>query len=425
MNNRKIHLFSLVVFFVLIAISSPSRVTAAESGPLLQQGDLIYQGAFRVPQGTIGSSSLNYGGTGLAYNPTRNSLFLVGHDWDQATAEISIPSQIVNTTNLNNLVTATVLQPLTDALEGKIGLINAYHPKVGAQLVYNNRLYVAAWSYYDGAGEQTKSQFVRPLNLSTTGQVQGPFKVGNQYPGWVDRYAGTVPQEWQSAFGGPALTGGAGGSIVSLQSWGPSVSVFNPNDVGSSDPVPATVLVGYPSAHPLHDFSSANPYFNAATVVTGVVFPQGTRTVLFFGKHGLGAYCYGPGTSDPNQAGQPADGGVDVWCYDPANGSKGSHNYPYVYYSWAYDANDLLAVKNGQKQSWEILPYGTWTLTLPFATNTDIGGAAYDPATQKIYVSQACADGECYPVIHVFSVNAASPPPDTQPPSSPRNLRLR
>jgi len=88
--------------------------------------------------------------------------------------------------------------------------------------------------------------------------------------------------------GATTVTGGAGGSIVSLQSWGPSVSVFNPNDVGSRDPVPATVLVGYPSAHPLHDFSSANPYFNAATVVNGVVFPQGTRTVLFFGKHGLG-----------------------------------------------------------------------------------------------------------------------------------------
>lgn len=60
---------------------------------LLQQSDLIYKGAFRVPQGTVGSSTLNYGGTGLTYNPARNSLFLVGDDWDQATGEMSIPSQ--------------------------------------------------------------------------------------------------------------------------------------------------------------------------------------------------------------------------------------------------------------------------------------------------------------------------------------------
>jgi len=111
------------LFASLLLLMIPIGI-AMGAAPLLQQSDLIYQGAFRVPRGTIGSSTLNYGGTGLAYNPARNSLFLVGHDWDQATAEISIPSQITNSSNLNNLATATALKPLTDALEGKIGLIN-------------------------------------------------------------------------------------------------------------------------------------------------------------------------------------------------------------------------------------------------------------------------------------------------------------
>jgi hypothetical protein len=412
-------------FFVPLLLLTILLGIASGDAPLLQLSDLKYQGAFRLPGGNNlgGPTDVNgfgYGGTSLAYNPARNSLYLVGHDWYQLTAEVSIP-QVVNSNNVSALNTAALLQPLTDALEGKSGLINAYHPKIGAQLAYNNQLYVAAWSYYDGSGSQTQSQFVRPLALSATGQVKGPYTVGDHYPGWVDRYATLIPQEWQSVFGGPALTGGCGGSIVSLQSWGPSVSVFNPSDVGVKSPVPATLVVGYPSSNPLHDFSSANPYFNAATSIGGVVFPAGARSVLFFGTHGLGAYCYGPGTSDPNQAGQPADGGVDVWCYDPASGSKGSHNYPYVAYIWAYDANDLLAVKNGQKQPWEIKPYGTWTLDFPDG-GTAINGAAYDPATQRIYISEPFGDGDLS-LIRVYTVQISGGSPTI--PAPPTNFRIR
>jgi hypothetical protein len=66
---------------------------------------------------------------------------------------------------------------------------------------------------------------------------------------------------------------------------------------------------------------------------------------------------------------------------------------------WAYDANALLAVKQGQKQPWEVKPYATWPLTLPFGSPT-IGGAAYDAITGTIYVSQQMALTD--PVIHVF-----------------------
>jgi len=403
-----------VFFFAsLLGVIIPIGGAFGES-PLLQQGDLQYQGAFRVPQGTFGSSTLSYGGTAMAYNPARNSLYIVGHDWDQNVAEISIP-QIVNSSSLNNLHTATVLQNFTDATEGKLGSINPGDPnakKIGGLMVYGGQLYISGWSYYDGSGTQSTSHFVRPLDLSNRGQVRGPYKVGNQYPGFVSAYMMAIPQEWQAALGGPALTGGCCHSIISLQSLGPAASVFNPNDVGSKNPVPATPAVGYPIDHPTlgtwDGNGSPNPVYNMSTKVNGIAFPAGTRTVLFFGKTGLGAPCYGTGAE----------------CNDPADSSKGCHAYPYSAYAWAYDVNDLIAVKSGQKNQWDIEPYRTWTVSLPFG-GTDISSAAYDPSAQRIYVAEYCSDGNCYPVVHMFSIHVAAPPLDSQPPTSPSNLRMR
>ena len=87
--------------------------------PLVYQGDLQYLGAFRVPDGQFGTSVFDYGGTGLAFNAARNSLFIVGHDWTQAVAEIAIPQSIVNSNRLTDLATAPVLQPFVDVL-GKV-----------------------------------------------------------------------------------------------------------------------------------------------------------------------------------------------------------------------------------------------------------------------------------------------------------------
>ena len=430
-NRLFFHFFPLAVFCVLVVIGSSSRASAAGSSPLIQQGDLNYLGVFRVPQGTFGDhSTFSYGGTALAYNPVRNSLYAVGHAWYQESAEISIP-QIINSNNINNLATATLLQPFTDATEGKLNSINPSDPNskdVGGHLVYGGQLYVTGWSYYDCGGTQTKSHFIRPLDLSVKGQVAGPYPVGNQYPGFVSSYMTPIPAEWQSALGGPALTGGCCHSIISLQSLGPAASVFNPSDVGVKNP--ATPVVGYPIDHPTLGTwggnGTANPIYNMSTGINGIVFPEGTRTLLFFSKTGLGKPCYGAGTSDSSLDGQPVPGesGV-IYCYDPNDGSKGCHAYPYSAYVWAYDVDDLIAVKNGQKNQWEIRPYTTWTMTFPVGGGYSISGAAYDPVTHRIYLAQYCSDGNCYPLIHVFSINSAPPTPDTQPPSSPKNLRVR
>jgi len=387
----------------MIVLNAP-LFAAPTALPLLQKANLVYQGAFRVPQGTSDATTFAYGGTALAYNPGNNSLFMTGHDHSQFSAEIGIPA-VVNSTNLKDLATATLLQPLRDATEGRLSRINPTDPnpkKIGGHLVHNGKLIVTGFSYYDGSGTQSASHFSRPLSLSTTGQVIGPYSVGPD-PHFVDGYMTPVPPEWQASFDGPALTGMCCLSIANVQSCGPSISVFDPSLTSRS----ATRLLGYPLSNPLRPVSSTNAVYNLSSSISGVVFPNGTRSVLFFGRHGVGPYCYGEGAD----------------CRDPADGYKGVHGYPYVYQVWAYDANDLLAVKSGTKREYQPQPYAIWTFKLPFESSRSthfLGGAAYDPRTQRIYLSQRGGDA-AGPVIHVFEVTGTSsttvvpPPVDSRP----------
>jgi hypothetical protein len=91
-----------------------------------------------------------------------------------------------------------------------------------------------------------------------------------------------------------------------------------------------------------------------------------------------------------------------TWCYDPDESNKGTHAYPYVAQVWAYDAAALLTVRRGRRRPWQVKPYATWRLRLPYGSPR-VGGAAYDPAARRLYVSQQYGDGS-EPVIHVFAV---------------------
>ena len=352
-----------------------------------------------------------YGGTAIGFNPSNRSLFIVGHDWDQFVAEIEIPG--VRAGALAGLSTARLLQPLTDATEGTLQAINPSDPnskKIGGLLPRGDQLVMSAYSYYDGAGTQQLSHFVRPISLAVKGHVQGPFRVGSTGAGFVSGYLGEVPPAWRDIFGGPMLTGNCCLGVISRSSYGPAVFAFSP-DRGDRKDAKAAELLSYSAAHQtLGAWDGTNAYFNGTSSIRGVVFPEGTRSVLFFGRQGTGTFCYGPGTSDRRQAGEPADGGVDRYCFDPADGSKGVHGYPYEYRVWAYDAGDLAAVNGGRKRPWDVKPYAVWPLALPYATETSIGGAAYDVSTRRLYLSQTSGDGTL-PVIHVFTLPAGDGAP--------------
>jgi len=352
-------------------------VPPVPDGGLIQPGNLVHLGSFKVPQNVgPGERGLECGGTGLAFNPANNSLFIVGHPADQRTAEISVP---------RFGGTATVLQGLADPVEGK--RVSDDSDAIGGQLVYNGRLYVTKFGYYDATHSQVASHMARPLELSEQGVVQGPFRIGKLGAGFYAGFMALVPAEWRARLGGPVLTGNCCLSIIGRTSYGPAAAAFDLDRLGVAQD--AVSLVHYTADHQtLGEYGAPgkHPVFNGATRIRGLVFPERTSSVLFFGATGIGNYCYGfaPDCGAP---------GFD----------KGEHAYPYRGYVWAYDANELAAVKAGKKRPWNVRPYATWELALPNVGSDEIGGVAYDPATGRIFVSQRLADGE-RPVIHVYVV---------------------
>jgi hypothetical protein len=385
---------------------APAPAGPLPAGGLVQAGNLAYQGAFRVPAITVAGNpyaEFDYGGTAPAFNPAHNSLFLVSHMYTQMTAELGIPASL-GTGPVSSLPTATALHTFVDALGGKLHSV-APDPSttvyIGGQYVYApGQMVVSAYTYY--AGSPTASHFSRSTDLNSAAAA-GPFNISAGIGPWavsfVSGYMGGIPAAWQAALGGPALTGDCCLGVVSRTSYGPAAFAFDPANLtptaaqplvyydGGGDPTHATLGNWVNSGPP-------NPLYNSSSVVTGVVFPEGSSSVLFFGTQGLGPACYGPGGSGAGE------------CVDPEGSAKGVHGYPYVYYVWAYDAHDLAAVHAGAKKPWEVKPYAVWSLNLPYAPNGQghhMGGAAYDPATGRIFISQQFADGDG-PVIHVFTI---------------------
>jgi hypothetical protein len=378
-----------------------------------------------VPDSASGGSSFHYAGFGVAYNPSNNSLFLSGHINEYKTAEIGIPAPSASPDRAA-LPVAPLLQSFVDPSEGKSGAANCGADLgspllLGGYLVFNGKLFFDGYRYYDGSGCQTHSHFSRPLNLSTQGQVVGAAPLNSGFKaGPVSGPMGMIPPEWQSLLGGPAIATQCCIPIIGRTSFGPDFYVWDPNALNVSG-TPATPLMFYDSTHPLSAFDRQSTWFNGSSHMHGVVFPVATRSVLYFGRQGTGSYCYGYGvTSNPPSPAVAADGVQN--CYDPTDDAKGNHAYPYISQVWAYDANDLLAVKQGAKQMWEPKPYATWSLqsvAQPFFSGAgDLNGAAYDPATGRIFITQGYGDGDL-PVVYVFALGPLAPAP-----SAPTSVRL-
>jgi len=374
-----------------ISSAPVSVVVKGRDLPLVQKASLRRLGAFRVPSGTFGGSSFGYNGP-IAYNPARGSLFMVGHDWQQFVAEIAIP-EVRSTTTVGALAVANVLQPFADPTRGRSTLVNPRDPnaiKVGGMLPWKDKLIVSSYAYYDGSSTQVLSHFVAGQDLATPTDVQGPFQLTAPKAGFVAGYMAPIPAVWQAVLGATAVTGQCCIPVVSRTSFGPSLFAFNPADVGVASPVPTAPLVYYPEGNQtLGNWGTTSGTYNGSSKITAVAFPDGSRSVLFFGRHGLGTFCYGNGTE----------------CKDPMFTDTGVHAYPYVYQVWAYDANELVEVRKGARQPWSVRPYATWQLELPTPSwSTSITGATYDAATGRLFISQGFVDGGL-PLIHVFAVD--------------------
>ncbi len=395
--------------------------------PRVQPGDLTYIGSFGVPDtdGT-GASEDNqfawssHGVIGIA-GPDR--LFYGCH------AQRSARLGIVSVPALGDV--ATVIEPCRQ-MPNLAAVGSDQSPRVsGGAMVHNGRVVVSSYIYYDGEGKQANTHWYG----SALSSMSGPVNVqadnvtltndnGVSYrpkAGMMAGWMAPVPPEWRTRVGAPAFTGQGAIAITSRSSFGPALSVFDPDDMGTLTPTPAAMLLGYPDEHKgLGEWgagpwgtSPISPYYSGADTVGTVVWPSGTRSVVSIGRHGTGLpemkgmNCYGPGTANKALIGT-SDLQGNRYCYDPSNFNKGPHSYPYTCQAMGFDAGDLVAVKQGSKQPWDLRPYAVWTFCVGTPLErpgVQIVGGAYDPSTQRLYVSAGSTD------VYVFDVKTGASPP--------------
>jgi hypothetical protein len=414
----KLATVTLTLFIAAGVHRSDGALSAQSVNPLtlprLAVSNITYTGGFRLPA-TAQGDDFSYGGSHMAYNPARNSLFV--NSVRHKVAEVTIPAA-VNTTDIDRMSFASYLQPFSDPSEGRLHEMGDGTILAGL-LVHGNRLYATGSIYYDGDNEQVVSHFSRSTNLSEP-SMRGMSQVWETgRAGYVGGYMASVPAQWHALLGGPAITGQCCIPVVRRTSYGPAAFGFDPAGIGPNTALPATPLLYYTDDHAtLGPWLGSNEVYGASALMGGMAVIAGTRTALFVGRIGLGEYCYGKGVTDPAQHGLV---GVDgPQCYDPGATTKGQHGWPYRYQIWAYDLADFAAVKAGAKQPWDVVPYAIWPLELPTPEVTvQIGGVAYDAQRQLLYISQMYADvdgrdgRDLRPIIHTLKITT---PSSTAPP---------
>jgi hypothetical protein len=167
------------------------------------------------------------------------------------------------------------------------------------------------------------------------------------------------------------------------------------------------------------DNPNADDVYNFATIIVGCAIVG--DNIVFVGSHGYGAPCYGDGTSDPDAA-----DGVHV-CYDPASSSKSNHAYPYRLQLWHYPLSELARVAAGEIEPWSMVP-DWFELTVPFKQLThQCNGCAFDPETNRLYVSMFAADGYGYepgPIIYAWEfTGGGAEPPDPPDPDQDEQIK--
>jgi hypothetical protein len=427
---------------VLAAVGTLVLATSGASSPqLLYETDLHYTGAFRLPSGHFGETAdtFDYSGGFVAGNvytdPAHGkSLFITGYlsglqvSNRVSVAHIAIPGTVLDpqVVGPSGLSTATTIQGFADPSHGigsQILTANGY----GSLVVYSGKLIGTEAIAYDATCGQTKSAWVSPIAFSQSDKASGPYAFSESNTPRIKGggFMALVPAEWRAALGGAVVSGNGPSSIISCGTPGPSLWVIDADTLAAQPPASTTItahpLVYYedgahsslglwnsnapgqmvggkrvPSVTVVDPHGRGNytfAYEDNAMRIQGVLFPDETRSVLFFGRKGMGKYCYGVGSACGDLDGPTA---------------SGDHAYPYTEFVWAYDVDDLIAVRQGHKKPWEVLPYSGWAFKV--FGDGDGGasvGVAWDPTTRLAYLLVTYTNGPA-PLVHVFSVGKGS-----------------
>jgi hypothetical protein len=445
-------------------VVSPSPVPAANAAELVQPEDLVYLGAFRLPDGGERPLTFEYGGNAMTFRPDGDpsgpddgfpgSLFISGHDRlpygelsdGSQVAEINIPVS-VQAGAPEQLNTAEFLQGFQNVAAGfftgldeipRLGMAYLDTPATGplVHLSWGEHLQPDppaashAWFSPDLEHPNTKGEwFLDDLPLES-----------------VNGYLFTIPTAWADTYASGRLLAAGRFRDGGWSGMGPSLIAYRPwidengTPAASGTHLETTVLLLYESSqntpnieHSMNGYQHPDEWEGGAWLTTG----SGKTAVLFAGTKSVGdKYWYGwvnpAGAQDPcieveilgqSQLCYQADGSAcpaqDLTGCSGHNDYRGWWTTRFEAQIIFYNPADLAQVAQGEMESWEPQPYAVLNIEEhlfhnPMGVEADmlgtgdqrryrIGDVAYDQANGLLYILELFADG-AKPVVHVWSI---------------------
>ena len=384
---------------------------------LIRPEDLIYLGAFRLPDGPD-EYNWEYSGAAMTYYPDGDasgpidgfpgSLFGTGHDWHQYISEINIPIPIISQDkDLDGLNTAATLQEFQDIRGGlypeleipRVGL--AYLPPQGEQTT--GKLYFC-WAQHLAEGDTGPSHGWCDLDLSNPNTV-GLWRIGDFWNYVTTDYIFEIPRVWADRYSpgmylatGRYRDGGQGAQGPSIIAYGPWNHGIPPSPGARLDAVPL-LLYGnvYTDDSPsLNNYHHSDEWSGAAWLTY-----ENKTAVVFIGTKGIGDCWYGcrDGTIWPDEP-----------PYPPECPERGWWSTGFVGQILFFNPEDFAEVAKGNMESWDPQPYAILEIDKQLFNVTSsrqlshVGAAAYDRDNGLLYVFEPLADGD-KSVIHVWQVS--------------------
>jgi hypothetical protein len=433
---------------------------------LIHPEDLVYVGAFRLPDDADGPRTFEYGGNAMTFNPDGDptntdpypgSLFVMGHDRmaygdmpdGNQVAEVSIPVPAI-ASNPADLPQAVFIQGFHDVTAGyfteleeipKVGMQYLNHPATGPKIHL-------VWGQHLQPPDVPSHAWFNPT--LATPDLQGVWFVGDLDLYSTTRYLFEIPASWADTYvqgrylaTGRMRDGGQGGMgpvLVAYRPWLPD---------GSAPPsgthLEETTLLLYENAYNTADlvrclegYQYPDEWEGGAWITT----PSGKSAVLFAGTKGTGTKMW-YGYINPRGPEYPCVD-ANVTDFDTCRMADGS-SCPAEDYAgccdeeretcvtgrgwWTtrfdaqfilYNPADLAQVASGTMESWEPQPYASldidehlyldppeWDLiTVGWGDQrrNRIGPTAYDRDSNLLYVVEQYGE-EAKPVVHVWSIS--------------------
>jgi hypothetical protein len=409
------------------SVSAQQETTGTETsdgGHRLQPKDLVYRGAFRLPDDAPEEIGWGWSGQALAYCPTGDpdgpadgypgSLFGTGHNWNQQVSELSIPAPVISESKtLDELPTARTLQPFAtirenlfeDMEQPRAGL--AWLPTMGEQS--SPKLYFCFAPHLDETGTAASHGWCE-IDLAAP-QPAGPWRIGDLRNYLTADYLFPIAPGFAAThLDGACLAtgrfrdggqGAMGPTILAIAPWKQG------NPPAADAALSATVLLRYGSVydppeqrHAMRDYHHSDDWSGAAWLTAGE-----KSAVVFVGTKGRGKCWYGfaNGVVWPEEGPWPE-------VPDYPNDQRGWWSSEFVAEMRFYDPAVLARVAAGELDPWQPQPYAVLEIAPQLYGDKTrmlqhVGAAAFDRDNGLLYILELRAE-EDKPLIHVWAIAA-------------------